>query len=264
MTTCTRHFVLSVRPAILAACCAMLLAVICAAPARLCAASATDGGTDSAAKADNDQWVDRGAQSLAEGGQRKWYDPATGDVVPPKLREPRTSQGSGLEWLFPLLQLLGWAAIALVVSGLAWALIYAFLNRETTRAVNRHEAASGPSTADRVEALPFALARSDDDLLGAARRHFDAGNYSEAIIYLFSHELVELDRSECIRLTKGKTNRQYLRELSSRADLRSVVAATMDRFEAVFFGAHVLDRAGFEACWQELPRFERLLAGSAS
>ena len=38
------------------------------------------------------------------------------------------------------------------------------------------------------------------------------------MIYLFSHQLVQLDRHQIIRLAKGKTNRQYLREVGPGGD----------------------------------------------
>ncbi len=161
-----------------------------------------------------------------------------------------------------LLQWLAWALIAVIICVLVWLLIRAYLDRETSKAAAHAVRSTAPTVADRVEALPFALHRSEGDLLGAARKHFEAGNYSEAIIYLFSHELVELDRAQCIRLAKGKTNRQYLRELGSRADLHGLLAETMERFELVFFGAHPLEQSDFEACWRRLSQFQQLLSGS--
>ena len=61
------------------------------------------------------------------------------------------------------------------------------------------------------------------------------GNYGEAIIYLFSYQLVRLDRSQLIRLAKGKTNRQYLGELQSASPLKRMLAQSMSSFEDVFF-----------------------------
>ena len=66
---------------------------------------------------------------------------------------------------------------------------------------------------DRVEALPFRVPRQATDLLSEARRQYEKGNYNEAIVYLFSHQLVELDRQHLIHLARGKTNRQLVREL---------------------------------------------------
>ena len=76
---------------------------------------------------------------------------------------------------------------------------------------------------------------------------------------LFSYLLVEMDQHQLIRLAKGKTNRQYLREIGRRRSLRGLVERTMIAFEAVFFGHHGLDREGFEACWSQVAEFQRLV-----
>ena len=114
--------------------------------------------------------------------------------------------------------------------------------------------------AQRIEALPFPVARANLSLLDQARNFYQAGNYAAAMIYLFSHQLVQLDRRQIIRLAKGKTNRQYLREVGQAEVLRQLVGQTLVAFEDVFFGHHDIDRQRFEACWSRLPEFESLLA----
>jgi len=113
----------------------------------------------------------------------------------------------------------------------------------------------GSRDVDRVEALPFAVRKPTGDFLAEARRLYEAGDYSEAIIYLFSYQLVELDRQHLIRLAKGKTNRQYLRELRARLTLRSILETTVVRFEDAFFGRKTLTRERFEQSWQRLDEF---------
>ena len=111
-----------------------------------------------------------------------------------------------------------------------------------------------------VESLPFPVAAANSDLLAEARRHYQAGNYGAAIIYLFSFQLLQLDKRQIIRLTKGKTNRQYLREVGSRAVLLKLLEQTMVAFEDVFFGNRQLPRERFESCWTRLDEFETLAA----
>jgi hypothetical protein len=106
--------------------------------------------------------------------------------------------------------------------------------------------------------------RAKGDLLAQARYYYEQGNYAEAIIYLFSYQLVELDKFSVIRLSKGKTNRQYLRETSRAAVLAGALERTMLAFEGVFFGRRGLDRAAFEACWNSLPQFEQQLRSSTA
>ena len=117
----------------------------------------------------------------------------------------------------------------------------------------------GATEADRIESLPFRIERPQTNLLAEARRHYLAGDYGEAMIYLFSYQLVQLDKRHLIRLARGKTNRQYLRELRTSLPLRSMLSSAMVAFEDVFFGHHPLSRERFEACWNRLDEFHRLI-----
>ena len=78
----------------------------------------------------------------------------------------------------------------------------------------RDEEDAEAAQARRTEALLAPVARSRSDLLAEARRNYNEGRYNEAIIYLFSHELVEVDNTAVVRMMKGKTNREYLAESS--------------------------------------------------
>ena len=67
-----------------------------------------------------------------------------------------------------------------------------------------------------------------------------------------------------MRLTKGKTNRQYVRELRREIDLKSILSNTMLTFEDVFFGNYPLERSRFERCWNRLEEFHGLLEGGTA
>jgi hypothetical protein len=153
-----------------------------------------------------------------------------------------------------------WIAIGGALVALAVMLIRAFLNREA-RAAKQSAAEQTDAVEDdqRLDALPAGPARAKGGLLDEARRHYEAGNYREAIIYLYSYQLMQLDQNQWIRLAKGKTNREYLRELAGRPELQSLLARTMIPFEDVFFGDYPLDQPRFEACWREVDRFHRLI-----
>ena len=109
----------------------------------------------------------------------------------------------------------------------------------------------------RIEKLSFQVQRPSHDLLSEARASYAAGNYAKAIVYLFSYQLVHLDRNHLVRLAKGKTNRQYLREVRAQADIVRIVGETMTVFEDVLFGRHTIDRRQFEACWNRLDEFHQ-------
>lgn len=225
---------------------------------------AIGGGTSNvyAAEADAPHDSINPREAFREVGKMPWYDSAN-DTLKPMVfssREPITVPnfpGFSLRWL-------AWTLLAVLLAGLAYLMYKFFGNFERGEKVADNVPELSLAVADRVEALPFLARRSQDDLLGEARRQYALGNFSEAIIYLFSHQLVELDRSSLVRLAKGKTNRQYLREAAQIPDISRLLGRTMVTFEDVFFGKRVLDRQGFEACWNELPAFQTLLGRAAT
>ncbi len=198
--------------------------------------------------------------------QIPWYDSDADALQPIPLPEPWPWWKVLGDWLRPLgrmsadpLYVLMWIVIIAVLLVVAWYVYRAIRERRRSESAERDAKIDKLVAADRVEALPFLRKRSHDDLLGQARRCYEQGDYGEAIIYLFSYELVELDRHALVRLAKGKTNRQYLREARRAKPLARMVERTMVAFEDVFFGRKHLDRDRFEACWHELGQFESLL-----
>jgi len=221
---------------------------------------------DSLRFADPDASVEAGQEAL--GGSRRfpWYDGQTDGVRRIDFRTARRlSSGGGWNLNFlnlSLFELLAWTVVLVVLGLLFYLLIRAYLNREKRAAMSQTaDAVRGGhlNEAARVEALPFQLKRGTTDLLGEARRNYEQGNYGEAIIYLFSYQLVQMDKGQVIRLTKGKTNRQYIREIGPRRPLRDLVEQTMTVFEDVFFGNYSIHRDRFESCWNRLGEFEHLL-----
>ena len=110
----------------------------------------------------------------------------------------------------------------------------------------------------RVENLPFEVRRPRANLLAEARRLYELGKFGEALVYLFSYQLLQLDKNHWIRLRKGKTNRQYLQEIRHRQELRGILQTTMIPFEDFFFGHYQIERERFESCWGRLDEFHQL------
>mgnify|MGYP006274899679 CR=1 FL=1 len=241
-----------------------MLSVLCAAP---CRAQSTTTPTDP---------VEAG-KSAMKSGSYPWYDPTQDElkrinVKPPKA-PPQTQSASkswfedwdfsGLKTLFESLgevaRILIYTVAAAILGLLIYFLVKVFLKRSTENddgGDEEEEAEIGG--VDRIDELPIQIAAPRGDFLSEARRRYEAGDYSGAIVYLFSYELLHLDRHQRIQLTKGKTNRQYLREVRAIPRLQAMLARTMIAFEDVFFGHHPLDRSSFEACWQEVEEFQRL------
>jgi hypothetical protein len=173
-------------------------------------------------------------------------------------QQTRTAPTMGGSMLGGLLQVVGLTVLVLLLLLLAWFIARTFLKSELTE-TKVSKVVETSREVDRVEKLPFQLRKSAGDFLSEARRLYEAGSYSEAIVYLYSHLLVELDKHHVIRLAKGKTNRQYSRETRARPLLKETFDQTMVAFEDVFFGHHDLSKEAFEACWRRLDEFHQEL-----
>jgi hypothetical protein len=225
------------------------LASLCTAVVSLLALAETFAAND------GPEPIASGRKALETQTRLPWYDFTTDAVKPIDLPPESVSRGS-----LPWLTLLALTSLGVLLGLLAYLILRAVVNRAA--GLPRLAKAKPERTldADQVEALPFMADRPNRDLLGEAKRHYQQANFSEAIIYLFSYQLVELDKSSLIHLAKGKTNRQYLREVSRAQSLKRLVESTMVAFEDVFFGQRPLDRHGFEACWNRLSEFETLVS----
>jgi hypothetical protein len=243
-----------------------------------------------------DEAVARGRQSLDHRwGGYPWYDPATDGVrridvsQPPAVREcsgcpsgrgkgdgpARKGRSNDWDWDGPDFGSLGtiileigkwflWLALVAVFSAIVYLLVRAYLGGGRLRWARRRPPPKKDTDDERrIEALPFPVRAARSDFLAEARRCYEQGQYGEAVKYLFSYELVQLDKHHVVRLTRGKTNRQYLREVGrrGRAPLGSLLEQTMLAFEDFFFGNHAIDRTRFEACWSRLGEFETQLKG---
>jgi Domain of unknown function (DUF4129) len=203
-------------------------------------------------------------QSVADGREAfgkstiPWYDRETDSLKPMEFRDPPDFNWKPWK-LGPVLSVIAWVVLAILVVAIIVLLVYVIRHRGAQGEIEVDQQGATKLAPDQVEALTFLAERRRDDLLGQARHHYQQGNYSEAIIFLFSYELVQLDKFAVIHLAKGKTNRQYLRETARVAPLKSPLERTMTAFESVFFGTRKLDRATFEACWDALPQFEQQL-----
>jgi hypothetical protein len=190
-------------------------------------------------------------------GGYPWYDADSDGIRRVDVPQPSHSPGDGLA-AFPAsaLQWTAWIVIALLLAGVVYLSVRALWLRERRAAEDEEEPVGG---ADRVESLPLPAGGRRLDLLAEARRCREQGDYGRAIVYLFSHQLLQLDKHSRIHLARGKTNRQYLREIRPWPSLGELVEQTTLAFEQVFFGHHPLDRPAFESCWSRLDEFERLV-----
>ena len=119
------------------------------------------------------------------------------------------------------MRVLVWGLVIVVLLSFVAFMVWLLFQMEERAAVSRNaEEYDEQDLQYRIEQLPFVLANpSKGDLSALALEAARTGNYSKGIMLLFSHVLILLDRSELIKLRKGKTNRQYLGELRQHPQL---------------------------------------------
>lgn len=160
------------------------------------------------------------------------------------------------------MQVLVYIIVGLVVIAVVIAIVYAIINRE--KQPKKATAVSADDAADldeRAEELPFQLDLAPATLLDRIRQCYANGDFNQAIVYLFSYQLLELDKHRCINLTRGKTNHQYLRELVRLPGLKNLLSNTVYCFEDVFFGDQEISKTEFDECWLQIDEFHRSLPG---
>jgi len=170
-----------------------------------------------------------------------------------------------ISWPSTFLEWLTWITIGGLLILLVYLLVRAYLNRSDRRLASAQadEVAEEEDETARIRSLPFPVRAARLNLLVEARRHYQQGDYGEAVKYLFSYQLLQLDKYQWIRLTRGKTNRQYLVEVGPESVIRRLLEETMVTFEDFFFGNLTIDRARFESCWSRLGQFETLVTENA-
>lgn len=226
----------------------------------------------SAKPIDRQEAQESGARALRESARFPWYDAAQDGVRPIELRphqaprrsnewESKSSGTSSFDWttFWNVIQVLIWIFLAILMVVLLFYFFKTFRARLLGVKPQQRDQSDLQRAADRIESLPFPVNCPRGDLLAEARRLYQNGEYQEAIVYLFSYQLIKLDEFHFIRLSKGKTNRQYLVELGGRDQVRKMVSRTMLAFEDVFFGHYSLSKERFESCWEQLDEFHEMV-----
>lgn len=152
--------------------------------------------------------------------------------------------------------------VLLFVGLLLFALLkmdYSATGKESSTRSKKVDVEADSAELARLENLPMPVRTESGDFLAEADRLRGLGRLDEAIVYLFGHRLLQLDRSHAIRLARGKTNRQYLAELRNKTELQGVLRHTVDLFEQSFFGKYRLSEGRFDSVRQLQSQFDVVL-----
>ncbi len=239
----------------------------------LCAAPANDGSTD-ALGGHEYPWYDADQRSVKPLEQEPGSKPTSNERASVPIAKPKpaktpggttnTAVGGGGGGPGPMGEGAGttlFVIVATIILVVIVALVMTFLYIESTKSETTQSA--GRSRKQSIEQLPFDLDSADGDFRAAADAAYRSGDLRKAIIYLYSHVLVTLDQNRLIRLRKGKTNRQYLREVQRHNGVSGYFQQVMLPFESVFFGDHEMDADQFQRCWSGLNGFHAKVKDNA-
>lgn len=212
------------------------------------------------------------ADSLHKTASKAWFDRAQGKVIRPRFVKAHEAQvpldweskdtsarrvirptaggTSGDSWIVPAGIFAGLLLVGLIVLAYRWRAISGLGMFSSTRS-------SVNAVPARAEELPFELPPTEEGLLELVRRLADEGQFGRAMVPLYGYQLLHLDAHGLIHLAKGKTNRQYYRELRGSEPISTILLNTICTFERAFFGGHQIARDDFEQCWNRLDAFHQ-------
>lgn len=210
------------------------------------------------------------AKALAEGSY-PWYDAKKDAIAPveppwtpswwdwlPSWKFGSGSRGLRLGGLLELGNLLVFLVLviglAALIAGLVWAYRH-YMPDWGENAPKKHAI----GTASFIGGLPPGLPADLTDPFGLARELRARGDLSGAILALFVHQVVTLDRLRIARLAPGRTARQLVRSITD-AWVRARVEPTLRLFETSYYGHRPPPEAAFERAWSLAEEFEAKIA----
>jgi len=110
-----------------------------------------------------------------------------------------------------------------------------------------------------IEGLPAGIPSNVTDPWAEAVHLRARGDYTGAVVYLFAHQLLTLDRLRLLRLVPGKTGRQLVQAIGDR-QFRAWVEPCLRLFEAAYYGHHAPTAEDFEVVWSLANAFEHKVA----
>lgn len=92
---------------------------------------------------------------------------------------------------------------------------------------------------------------SAEAALKRARAHSEAGDYRNAVRYLYLSCLLALEEHELLRYDLTATNREVLRSVADRPELARILSDVVDVFDKVWYGYRPIDRQTYSqyATW---------------
>lgn len=128
----------------------------------------------------------------------------------------------------------------IIVAALLFVLSLFYISRSLSRSLVR-EAQLAAEEGDNDDALTSKRAMQRAQALSGQ------GDYRNAIRYLYLSSLLVLDEQGLLRYDRSRTNREYLRSLSSKPELANPLRDVIDVFDRVWYGFESVDEQTYQS-----------------
>ena len=120
-----------------------------------------------------------------------------------------------------------------------------YISRNLSRSLVREAELAGEASEDE------ALLTSQGELQ-RAQTLSSQGDYRTAIRYLYLSSLLVLDERGLLRYDRSRTNREYLRSVSSKSQLATPLRDVIDVFDRVWYGFESVDEQTYQSYLQHV------------
>lgn len=128
----------------------------------------------------------------------------------------------------------------MIGAGLLLLLSLFYISRNLSRSLVREAELAGEASED--EAL-----LTSKGALQRAQTFSSQGDYRTAIRYLYLSSLLVLDERGLLRYDRSRTNREYLRSVSSKSKLATPLRDVIDVFDRVWYGFESVDEQTYQS-----------------
>jgi len=194
----------------------------------------------------------------------RWLPKPKKVSAPPAPAAATTGGGFGSG--FSIMNAIGWLVLTVIGFGLIFLVLFVFSKLEPDAMAVRKSASTDAMVdideqmLQRMKHLPAEVRHTDVNLRTEAERLMKLDRFDEAIVMLFGHQLLLLDRCRVLRLARGKTNGRYVRETRGNApQANPFFVNTVAAFEASYFGGHTPSADRFAKLWQDNSALESVV-----
>jgi hypothetical protein len=129
--------------------------------------------------------------------------------------------------------------LLMIAAALCFILAVYFISRNLARNLVREAQLAAEGQGDAALTSRGALQR--------AQTLSNAGDYRNAIRYLYLSSLLVLDERGLLRYDRSRTNREYLRSVASQPDLEGPLHNVIDVFDSVWYGFEQVDETAYRS-----------------